>query len=127
MDQKNIGIRFNGNDREIYDAIKEYFPDCQIIPSQEFEGIDVLWIAIIPIAGFGLQLLDFIFTHVIPKNSKDEQNKPNTDNCVKREIINDGNSLDADELVGKTKDEVSNTIKVKFGIELKFEIKTEKK
>ncbi len=126
MEEKMIGIRFNENDKEMQNAIREYFPDCKIIPSREFEGIEILWVAIIPAAAFGLQLLDFILAHLIPKDSASEQGKSDSDSHKKREIVCNGKSLDANNLAGKTKDEVSNIIKIKFGIELKFEIKVEK-
>ncbi len=126
MEEKMIGIRFNEDDKEMQNAIREYFPDCKMIPSQEFEGTEILWVAIIPAAAFGLQLLEFILTHLVPKDSAKEQGKSDSDAHKKREIVCDGKSLDANNLAGKTKDEVSNIIKIKFGIELKFEIKAGK-
>ena len=125
MEQKEIGIRFVESDRAMYDAIGQQFPECEMIPSQDFDGIEVLWIAIIPIACFTVQLLDFILTHVIPKESKQNSNEPVSTASNKRELLCDGKKLDVNGLIGMDREEVANTIKIKLNLELVIEQRTE--
>lgn len=127
MEQKEIGIRFVESDRAMYDAIGQQFPECEMIPSQDFDGIEVLWIAIIPIACFTVQLLDFILTHVIPKESKQNSNEPVSTASNKRELLCDGKKLDVNGLIGMDREEVANTIKIKLNLELVIEQRTEQK
>ena len=78
----------------------------------------------LPAAAFSLQLLDFIFTHIKPvsKGNSGEESKKE----IKRKMICNGESIDSEMFVDKSKEEVSHIIKVKFGIEFNIDIRTKK-
>lgn len=115
MEMNYVGIRFSESDEELQQAIREKFPDCRIIHSNELEGAEVFFVAILPLAGFGLQLLDFIMTHFANKNS-DGKNA----GAQKREIVVDGKAVEKAELEKKSEDEVKRALKVK--LKLDFEV-----
>lgn len=121
MDNEVIGIEFNQDDQELLELFQQEFPDCQLMRSKELEGIEILWVAIIPLVGVGIQLGDFILTHVIPKEGVDSS-------CVNnRKIVFKGKKVFANELVGKTKKEVAFTIKSRLSVDLDFSVDVDKK
>lgn len=114
-----IGIKFSENDNEMTQAIAEYFPTCTILRSDELEGTEVFFVAIIPLASFGLQLLDFILNHM-PKKGTNDKSEKNSE--YKRSFVSDGKSVNATELEGMNEQQVKNTFSLKFNInfQLKF-------
>lgn len=118
MEQKNLGIKFSENDKEMLQAVKAHFPDCQIIRSDKFEGTEIFLVAIIPLAGLTIQVLDFILTHLIHPKTEDTSTNMDTS---KRELISEGKSVDTTDLEGKTREEVIHTLSIKLDIEMKVE------
>lgn len=113
-----IGIKFSENDKEMIRAIKENFPDCATLRSDELEGAEVFFVAIIPLASFGLQLLDFILNHIPKKGtSKSDQN-----NEAKRSFISDGKTINASELEGMNEQQVRNAFSVKLNIDFQLNL-----
>ena len=123
MEQNYIGIRFAETDKEMIQAIKRHFPDCTLIRSDELEGAEVFFVAILPLAGFVLQLLDFILNHVVtPK--KDTSACEGTDDKAKRAIVAEGKTVNGSELADMDKKQVKKTLSVKLNIN--FEIGVDK-
>ena len=116
MDEQYIGIRFSEHDHELLAAIRREFPDCQLIHSDELEGADVFFVAIIPLAAFGLQLWDFILNH-FSKKSDSDSSAPVEE---QRELINDGNSVTKTDLVDKSPEEIKHTLNLKFNFEISW-------
>lgn len=128
MEQKILGIKFSENDKEMLQAVKTNFPDCQVIRSDEFEGNEIFWVAIIPLAGLTIQILDFILTYLIPSKAKAENGDSNKDtDTPKRELLSDGESVDTTDLEGKTRGEMIHTLSIKLDIKLDIEMKEEQK
>jgi len=126
MTEQYIGIKFAENDEELMKAIKEKFPDCVAMRSDELEGNDVFWVAVIPAAGLAVQLLDFIFTHLVKKKDKNKQDIADVES--KRALIADGKAVSSEELSGMTKKQVKKTLSLKLNVSLEVgvEIRNEK-
>lgn len=115
MDQQYIGIKFTEDDRELITAIEKNFPECAIIRSDELEGTEVFFVAVLPLAGFVLQLLDFILNHIVPSKTEEKTDK-DSDNTVKRTIVSDGKEVKGTELAGMNKQQVKKTLSIKLNI-----------
>ena len=123
MEEKFVGIRFAENDWEMKQAVKEYFQDCVIIRSDELEGTDVVLVAIIPLAGFALQLIDFILNHMVKKETSVDDKNAN-ESTAHRAIVSDGKTVCSGELVGVNEKQLKKTLSMKLN--LNFEFKVEK-
>lgn len=120
MDKTYVGIRCSAGDQEMIDALNKSFPNCTTIRSDELEGAEVFFMAIIPLAGFTLQLLDFILNHFVPKkNERDPKN--DLAYSTKREIVAEGKSVSGTELEGMSEQEVKKTVSIKLNID--FEVR----
>lgn len=119
MDKTYIGIKCSAEDQEMIDALIKSFPNCTTMRSDELEGAEVFFMAIIPLASFGLQLIDFILNHFVPK--KNERDPKDDLACsTKREIVAEGKSVSVTELEGMSEQEVKKKISIKLNMD--FEV-----
>ena len=120
MDKMYIGIKYSADDQEMIDALNKKFPNCTTMRSDELEGAEVFFMAIIPLASFGLQLLDFILNHFASKkNEKDSQNGLAC--STKREIVAEGKSVSSTELEGMSEQEIKKMVSIRLNID--FEVR----
>lgn len=67
---KEITICFQQNDYEMIDAIKQFFDDdIKLQKTKSFDGYEVLFTAIVPIAALTMQTVDFFFAHFSQKKN----------------------------------------------------------
>lgn len=67
---KQITICFQQNDYEMIDDLNKFFnDDIKIQKTKSFDGYEVLFTAIIPIAALTIQTIDFFFTHFSQKKN----------------------------------------------------------
>jgi hypothetical protein len=67
----NIVVGFHKDDEEINLLLKEQFGDVvQLIQSSGFDGSEIFFTAIIPIASLTTQIIDFFLSHFSKKSGK---------------------------------------------------------
>lgn len=86
----NLKICFPTSDVEMKDEIKKMFGEnIDFVEERSVTGMDVVLVAIIPVASLTVQIIDFILTYLV----KGEETPSNTENqnkkqCRKIEVSN---------------------------------------
>lgn len=73
---KELRICFPIDDVEMKEAVdKEFGENVTYIEERSATGMEIIFVAVIPITALTVQILDFILTHFVPKDDEDKKKK----------------------------------------------------
>lgn len=99
-------MSFEKNDEELIAALHQQFNDkIEYVESKNFDGLEILLTAVVPVTALTVQIIDFILTYFWNKDNK------SVDNDKKRVIIESDGSID---LRGYGEEEVRRIIECYF-------------
>lgn len=98
-----LRLRYQEHDQEFEKALDEAFPDFHIIQSEKnFDGLDIFITVGIPIASLSIQIIDFVFNHLVSRKDKSKSEKTH-----KRALVTNEGDLYLD---GYEKDKVRDVL-----------------